>query len=221
MLTSILNSSQIYVIPYRGTSLDLSPLVPIESHEILAQAWTSGGIYHIQAKANILIALDLQINISSIYSVIYFLEANQFLNDITQQIWCHKTKIQVCRYRQGNCSTGSILAIRHRTDSHMSGFTTLVCQIDARISSLTLEQIQRYLVPLAATSLVNILHSMLWIDCIQTWCRIRSDGTSNRSSNLYFGSRSHTHTDLIHWQLSQQMIVNCLTKYKASLHWYW
>ena len=83
MLTSILNSSQIYIIPYRGTSLDLSTLIPIKGHKILTQAWVSRCIYHIQTKANILITLDLQINISSIYSIIHFLQTNQLLNDIT------------------------------------------------------------------------------------------------------------------------------------------
>ena len=80
MLTSILNSSQIYIIPYRGTSLDLSTLVPIESHEILAQAWTSSFINHIKSKLKRLISCNLQIYVSSLYFVRSFLKLYQLFN---------------------------------------------------------------------------------------------------------------------------------------------
>ena len=76
MLTRVLDSCQIHIIPNRSTRLDLSTLVPIEGHKILAQAWVGGCIHHIQTKTNILVALDLQINISSINPIVYLLKAN-------------------------------------------------------------------------------------------------------------------------------------------------
>ena len=83
MFTSLLNSCQIHVIPYWGTSLNLSTLIPIEGHKILAQTRIGSCVHNIQAKVNILVTLNLQINISSIHFVIRFLKANQLLNDVT------------------------------------------------------------------------------------------------------------------------------------------
>ena len=83
MLTRILNGSQIHIVPRWSTCFNLSSLVPIEGHKILTQARASGCIHNIQAKTNVLVALNLEINISSIYSIIRFLKANQLLNNIT------------------------------------------------------------------------------------------------------------------------------------------
>ena len=56
----------------------LSTLVPIESHEILAQAWTSSSIHHIQTKTNWLVCIYLHIEVSRIYLIVCTLKASKF-----------------------------------------------------------------------------------------------------------------------------------------------
>ena len=131
MATQISYSIKFHIKPSCLTCLNLCACFPIEGYQIFAQARIGSSIGYIQTKVNRLVGLDFQIYIFCIYLVISTLEASEFLNQVTQDVWSQSTQFESSRDRQSNLGTCCILAIWHHTNSYIGTLVTLVSQIEA------------------------------------------------------------------------------------------
>ena len=130
MITCLLHILDIHIVPNSLTCLYFCACGPVETYQILAQAWVSNAIGYIQTEVNWLVGNNLQIYILSIYLVVGFLEASELLNQVAQDVWSQSAQLKASRDRQCHLCTCGILAVGYKAQCHMSTTVAFVCQIE-------------------------------------------------------------------------------------------